>query len=649
MTSILKIDYLRDSNFTEAAKATLADRYARGEEKLPSEILARASLAFASNKAHAERLYNYAMNQWFGYASPIISNAPTRTKFTDDFKSNFSRQCYEDVTGALPISCFTGQVPDSRIGIADHYTEQMWLLSNGGGYAADWSLLRPINSKTATGSKTGGVIPFYHVTDGLTLATHQGNNRRGIYDGHLRVNHPEIVQFIESRKMSGDPNKRSRNVFQTVNLSDEFMYAVIKDEMWDLTDHYGVAVSSVRARYLWELMLETPFETGCPFLHWEGNSNAGLPKEQQALGLRVNNLNICTEITLATDKDRTAVCCLSSPNAAKYDEWRDDPQFIPDLVEFLDNVLEFFIQNAIYSCTKDYDWNKLKEVICEVLPDITAELLDDLTKALVERCIMGMRKAVYSAKRERAIGIGLMGLDTHFLSKNIAYESKEALVITHDIFTNLKTKAVKASLALGTRRGEAPDMAGTGRRNSHLLAVAPTATNSTIAGEVSPAMEKKFKNIYPMKTKSGTFLIIEPKLQELLDKYQQNTPEVIKSIRDAKGSVQHLSFLSDHERKMLRTGAEVDQMWVVEHAIIAQREVCQAISVNLNFKPKAPRAYVNAVHFRMWQGGLKSRYYVRTEAGATGDAFADDIELKETIDYSRYNAPAKFEVCYACE
>lgn len=639
------IDYSKDDLLTDFGKATLVDRYLKPQEKSPQEAFLRTSTAFASNAEHAKRMYKYASNQWIGYASPVLSNAPERTKFAQEWEKNFTPDCFKSVLGALPISCFVGYVPDSREGIGFHYYEQLWLASGGGGYKAYWGDLRPVNSTTSTGSKTGGLIPFFHVTDGMIVATHQGNNRRGVYGGSIRDNHPEIVEFIESRKMSGDPNKRSRNVFQTVNVSDAFMYAVLSDAQWALIDHEGNTVKTVSARYLWELMLETPFETGCPFLHFIDTSNDMMPSVQKALNLRVNTVNICTEITLATNKDRTAVCCLSSINAAKYDEWKDDPLFIADVTEFLDNVLEYFIQNAIYACTKDYDWDGLKATLRETIEDEI--LVAQTAKKIVERHTMGYKKAVYSAKQERAIGIGLMGLDSYFLDHELAYESREALTFTDTIFKQIKTEAVAASLNLGEIRGEAPDMVGTGRRNSHLMAIAPTATNSTIAGGKTPALEKRFENIYTQKTKSGTFEVVEPALVRVLDKYGINTPEVIKSIKDNDGSVQHLAQLSDHERMYLRTAFEVDQMWVVEHAAVAQQYVCQAISVNLFFMPDVPRPYVNAVHLQMWKRGLKSRYYVRTKSVKSGDAFADKlIERINTIDYSKHSS---FESCLACE
>lgn len=639
------IDYTADHHMIEAGRETVKDRYLVQQEKSPQDAYMRCATAFGSNEAHALRVYNYFKNHWAGPASPVLANAPVRTKFFEIYERNFSYEAYETVYGPLPISCYTGYVPDSRVGIADHYQEMLWIASNGGGYASDWSALRPGGAVTSTGGVSGGLVPFFHVTDSLVTAAHQGSNRRAVYGGNIRCDHVEVIEFVESRKMSGDPNKRSRNIFQTVNVSDMFMYAVLQDAQWALVDHEGNTVKTMSARYLWELMMESPFEVGCPFIHWSDTSNDMLPSTQKALGLEVKTVNICTEITLPTNKDRTAVCCLSSINMAKRDEWINDPLFVADMVEFLDNVLEYFIQNAIYACTKDYDWDALKATIRETVQDEI--LIDTMAKNIVERNVMGYKKAVFSAKSERAIGIGVMGLDSYFMENEIAYESREALDITHSTFKHIKSEAVAASLNLGETRGEAPDMAGTGRRNSHLMAIAPTATNSTIAGGKTPALEKRFENIYAQKTKSGTFEVVEPALLKVLDRHNLHNPETLKSIKDNDGSVQHLPKLSDHEKLYLRTAFEVDQMWVVEHAAVAQEFVCQAISVNLFFQPDVPRPYVNAVHFHMWKRGLKTRYYIRTKAVTSGDAFADKLVSKyQTIDYSKH---ATFEACLACE
>ena len=646
------IDYTADNHMVEAGRETVKDRYLVQQEKSPQDAYMRCATAFASNKEHALRMYSYMKKHWFGPASPVLANAPVRIKFIEEYERNFSHEAYESVYGPLPISCYTGYVPDSRVGIADHYQEMLWIASNGGGYASDWSPLRPGGAITSTGGVSGGLVPFFHVTDSLVTAAHQGSNRRAVYGGNIRCDHVEVVEFCESRKMSGDPNKRSRNVFQAIKVTDKFMRAVLKDKNWHLKDHKGVIKETIKARYLWELIMELPFETGCPFLVFEDTCRRFLPEEQKALGLDFNNVNICTEITLANNEERTAVCCLSSYNMLTHDEWKGNRQFIKDSIEFLDNVLEYFIQNAIYSCTKDYDWDKLKATLKSAMESagikfwITDEMLDHICKNLVEVNIMGLRKAVFSAKSERAVGLGSMGWDSYFKTKDLPYESREALNITYTVTEWVKEVAVEASLELGRTRGPAPDMQTSGRRNSHLLADAPTATNSLICGGVTPSREPRFQNIYPQQTTSATFQMIEPYLLKVLNKYGQNNAAVIKSIVDNDGSVQHLEFLTDHERKVLKTAFEVDQMWIVEHVAAAQKHVCQAISTNLFFQPGVPRKYVNAVHFMMWKKGCKSRYYVRTKALASSNAFAITNEMKDLIDYDR---PELFTQCLSCE
>ena len=644
------IDFTADRHMIEAGRETVKDRYLVQKEVSPQEAYMRCAIAFASDRAHGLRMYQYFKDHWAGPASPVLANAPVRIAFFEEFARNFSHEAYESVYGPLPISCYTGFVPDSRIGIADHISESLWIASNGGGYAADWSALRPGGASTSTGGVSGGLVPFYHVEDSLVTAAHQGSNRRAVYGGNIRCDHPEVVEFVESRKMSGDPNKRSRNIFQAIKITDKFMRAVLKDKHWDLKDHKGIVRETIQARYLWELIMELPFETGCPFLVFEDTCRRFLPQEQKDLGLDFNNVNICTEITLANNEERTAVCCLSLVNMLTHDQWKGNKQFIKDMVEFLDNVLEYFIQNAIWSCTKDYEWDKLKDTLRTsiqsngmFLPDI---MLDKIAKNLVEVNIMGLRKAVHSAKSERAIGLGTMGWDSYFKLCDLPYESNGALGITHKVTQWIKETAVEATYELGAKRGAAPDMAKSGRRNSHLLADAPTATNSLICGGVTPSREPRFQNIYSQQTTSGTFQLIEPYLLKCLEEHGQNNSAVIKSIVDNDGSVQHLEFLTDHQKKVLRTAYEVDQLWIVEHVAAAQKFVCQAISTNLFFKPGVKRRYVNAVHFQMWKKGCKSRYYVRTQALASSNAFAVTNEMKDLVDYDR---PELFTQCMACE
>ena len=644
------IDYSADEHMIPAGRETVKDRYLVQNEKSPQDAYMRCATAFASNAAHALRMYGYFKRQWAGPASPVLANAPVRIKFHETFEKNFMAECYESVFGPLPISCYTGYVPDSRVGIADHLTESLWIASNGGGYAADWSPLRPEGSTTSTGGKSGGLVPFYHVEDSMVTAAHQGSNRRAVYGGNIRCDHPEVVEFVESRKMSGDPNKRSRNIFQAIKITDKFMHAVLDDADWHLVDHKGVTKEVISARYLWELILELPFETGCPFIVFEDTCRRFLPEEQKALGLDFNNVNICTEITLANNEERTAVCCLSSYNMATYNEWKGNRQFIKDMVEFLDNVLEYFIQNAIWSCTKDFPWQELAKSLRESMNavgiTISDEQLEVVCRDVVEQRFMGLRKAVFSAKRERAIGLGSMGWDSYFKVCDLPYESREALDITYTVTKWVKEVALEATYELGASRGAAPDMAKSGRRNSHLLADAPTATNSLICGGVTPSREPRFQNVYAQQTTSGTFQIVEPYLLKCLEKYGKNNSAVIKSIVDNEGSVQHLDFLSKHEKKVLRTAFEVDQMWIVEHVACAQKDVCQAISTNLFMKPGVPRSYVNAVHFQMWKKGCKSRYYIRTMALASSNAFAKSEKSEDTIDYNRADI---FTACLSCE
>lgn len=653
---LIQPDYSKDELLTKFGYETVTDRYLRGKEKSPQDGFVRSATAFASNLQHAERMYGYIANQYYGLSSPSLSNAPVRTKFAEAIEQNFLKECFESVEGPQPISCFTGFVPDSRYGITEHYTEILWFLSNGGGYQASWSALRPMDSVTSLGNKTGGMVSFYHVTDALTPATHQGSNRRGVYGGEVRCDHVEVEEFAKSRQDGGDPNRKSMNVFQTISITDKFMKQVVKGGKWHLKDHLGNVVKTVRARYLWELFLDLAPETGGPFLHFIDNSQRFLPEAQKKLGLKVNNVNICTEITLANNEERTAVCCLGSVNLLHFDKWKNIPEFIPDIIEYLDNILEYFINNAIYSCTRDLKRDPIARTILEYVPNATPELVESLVHALIENHIMGAKKAVFSAKSERALGLGAMGLGSYLLQNEVAYDSREARIIVDGMFKHIKSKAMEASRKLAVERGEAPDMVGTGLRNSHLLAIAPTATNSTINGQrvkgndlsggLTPALEPRYEMNYMQKTKSGRFKVTEPKLIEVLENHGQHTPEVLQSIFDNLGSVQHLDFLSDHERSYLRTAREYNQMHVVEIAAVAQQHICQAISLNLDFHQHADRTYVNAVHLHAWRKGLKSRYYIRMPAITTSNVFAKKYDNKITL---QYDAEDLFNGCLGCQ
>lgn len=651
------INYAMDNQMTKFGYTTVADRYLIGKETSPQEAKMRAATAFASNEAHALRMYQYTgVLNWYGLSSPTLSNAPVRTVFTNNFLTNFKKECFESVEGPMPISCFTGFVPDSRYGIADHNAEILWYLSNGGGYQASWSALRPMGALTSLGSKTGGMVAFYHVADALTPATHQGANRRGVYGGEVRCNHVEVEEFCKSRQDGGDPNRKSHNVFQTISITNEFMRKVLADKKYWLTDHEGNKVKKVSARYMWELFLDVAAETGCPFLHFIDQSNKYLPEAQKRLGLKVNNVNICTEITLANNEQRTAVCCLGSVNLLHFDAWKNDPLFISDCIEFLDNIIQYYLENAIYSCTRDLDREPIKATIREFVPNITEDVVEALTHALINRHIMAIKKSVFSAEQERALGLGAMGFGSYLLNKELAYDSREARSLIYKMTHNIKLNAVIASERLASERGEPNDMKGTGLRNSHLLAIAPTATNSTIMGEklegvedvggLTPALEASYEMVYTQKTKSGRFKVTAPKLVKVLQAHGKFNSTVIDSIFDNKGSVQHLDFLTEHERSYLRTAREYDQRHIVEVAAIAQEHICQAISLNLDFHQGVPRKYVNAVHLHLWKKGLKSRYYIRMPAVSSSNVFAKKYESKITVNY---DAEDLFSGCLGCQ
>ena len=579
----------RDALLTEFGIATLRDRYMTDDETSPQQAFARAACAYASDEAHAQRLYDYASKLWFMFSTPILSNGGTKR--------------------GLPISCFLNFVPDSRGGLTDHYTENAWLSSLGGGIGGYWGAVRTNGVSTSGGSKSSGAIPFMKVVDSEVLAFAQGVTRRASYAAYLDISHPEIEEFLELRKSTGgDANRKCINLHHGVNLSDAFMKIIegcangtLKDDSWELIDpHTKKAVKTVSARELWQRLLEIRVQQGEPYLHFIDTSNRFLPEAQKSLGLRVNQSNLCSEITLPTDEERTAVCCLSSVNLERWDEWLTDPKFIPDLVEMLDNVLTYFIENA--------------------------------PKAL--------SKAVYSAMRERSIGIGAMGFHALLQSKNLSFESPMAVSLNRRIFSHIKELALAHSKLLATTRGEAPDAQGTGVRNMHLLSIAPNASSSIICGGASPSIEPFRANAYTQKTKTGSFLVKNGSLEKLLETKGQNTPEVWSSIITNRGSVQHLECLDEYEKDVFKTALEIDQRWLVDHAADRQQYVCQAQSVNLFLPADVSIPELHHLHLRAWKKGLKSLYYLRSEAIKR----AENVSLKITRE-----ALKDYEGCLSCE
>ena len=589
----IQIDLNKENNLSQFSKDTLKDRYFWENEDHAQQAFARAAVFGATYQKTidfglAQRLYNYASSCWFMFSTPILSNGGT--------------------SRGLPISCFLNYVPDSRSGLSDHYDENIWLASAGGGIGGYWGDVRSNGTGTSNGSKSTGSIPFMHVVDSQMLAFNQGVTRRGSYAAYMDVDHPEIEEFIAMRKTTGgDLNRKCLNIHNAVNVTHAFLDAVSADEDWRLIDpKTKEAVKSISARDLWWQMIYTRAETGEPYIINIDNCNDALPPEQKELGLEIKQSNLCSEIMLPTNEDRTAVCCLSSVNLEKFDEWSEDELFIEDLVTMLDNVLQHFIDSAVNT---------------DELGSYRAG--PDRFKNYIKEGKNGYRKAAYSAYRERSIGLGAMGFHSYLQSNNIPFEGMYASSFNHRAFGLLKRKSEEASIKLGTERGEAPDMLGSGRRNAHLLAVAPNASSSIICDGTSPSIEPSRANVYTHKTLTGSYKVRNRHLETLLKLKNKNTEEMWKDIAAEQGSVQHLDFLSDDEKEVFKTAPEINQIWVIEHAHHRQKYICQSQSVNLFFSP--PKAtepqevhdeflqYVNDVH---WAGvkNLKSLYYLRSEA-----------------------------------
>ena len=572
---MVKIDYSKDKMLTEFSKKTLQDRYLVGDEKSPQEAFARAAEAFADDEDHAQRIYDYASNLWFMFATPVLSNGGTKR--------------------GLPISCFLNYVDDSREGITGHYTENAYLSSMGGGIGGGWSDVRAQGTKTSKGSESTGVIPFMKVVDAEMLAFSQGVTRRGSYASYLHMSHPEIEEFLDVRKPTGgDVNRKCINLHHGVVIPDRFMEIIHRasheqnfNDDWELIDpHSGEVKKVVSARTLWVKLLQNRMETGEPYLMFEDAVQADLPDFQKRKGLKVNHSNLCSEITLATNEERTAVCCLSSVNLEYYDDWKKHPAFIPDLVRFLDNVLTYFIANA------------------------PTEL----------------ERARYSAERERSIGLGAMGFHAYLQKNLIPFEGAMATAANLEMFKHIKTQAQKETERLAVEKGACPDDDSCSVRNAHLLAVAPNASSSIICGNTSPSIEPYRANAYTQKTKSGSYLMKNKFLEEVLDKYGQNIDSTWTSIITNKGSCQHLEFLSDEEREVFKTAVEINQAWVVEHASMRQEYICQSQSVNLFFPPDVNKADLHNIHMLAWAKNMKTLYYLRSEAISRADNVSNKVK-----------------------
>lgn len=588
---MLELDYNRDSYLSEFSIKTLNDRYMVEAENSPQDAFARAATAFADDEEHAQRLYDYASKLWFMFSTPVLSNGGT--------------------TRGLPISCFLNYVDDSREGITDHFTENAFLSSFGGGIGGHWSDVRSIGTRTSKGSESTGVIPFIKVVDAEMLAFSQGVTRRGSYAGYLHINHPEIEEFLDVRKPTGgDSNRKCLNLHHGVVVSDAFMERIHNagkidnfDDSWDLIDpHTKRVVKTVSARALWVKLLQNRMETGEPYIMFEDAVNNELPDFQQRKGLRVHHSNLCSEITLATNEERTAVCCLSSVNLEYFDEWKNHGAFIPDLIRMLDNVLQYFIDNA---------------------PE-------------------QLEKAKFSAMRERSIGLGAMGFHAYLQKNGIPFESAMAGSVNLEMFEKIKREADKETRQLAIERGACPDDDTASVRNAHLLAVAPNASSSIICGNTSPSIEPFRANAYTQKTKTGSNLVKNKFLDKIIKDrtdYEGYT-ETWRSIVANKGSVQHLDILDDWEKDVFKTAVEINQSWVVEHASVRQEYICQAQSVNLFFPPDVNKADLHNVHMLAWAKNLKTLYYLRSEAISRADNITSQAKREIIFEQSD---------CLSCE
>jgi ribonucleoside-diphosphate reductase alpha chain len=606
----VRIDPSRDALLSEASLKTQQDRYTLPGETV-QEAYARPAIAFSDSPEMAQRIYDYVSKGWFMYSTPVYMNAPRRKEWTGhprNWQYNFLPHHFEKVKG-LPISCFlNGPFGDSIESINAHYEENTYLTTRGGGIGGYWGAIRSDGVSTSKGSMSNGSIPFMKVVDAQMFAFSQGKSRRGSYAAYQDISHPEIMEFIEMRKdTGGDPNRKTLNLHHGINVTDDFMQKVEAltldpnaDDAWPLIDPHTKKVTSVESvKAIWSKILETRMQTGEPYLHFVDRSNEHLPAAQKRLGLRVNQSNLCSEITLPTSEERTAVCCLSSVNLETYDQWKDDPQFIPDLVRFLDNVIEFFLRNAPPQ----------------------------------------MKRAVFSASQERSIGIGAMGFHSYIQSKGWAMDDWQAASFNYRVFKQIKEQAYAATQELANTRGECPDAQGTGVRNMHLMAVAPNASSGILAS-TSPSIEPARANVFTHKTASGSFDIRNRHLQVVLAGHGRDDAATWKSIALTEGSVQHLEFLSDQEKKVFQTATEIDQRYIVDLAAQRQEFICQAQSLNLFLPANADIALLHHLHLRAWKKGLKSLYYMRSTSAKRAENLSVKVERVKLDDY---------ETCVMCE
>jgi ribonucleoside-diphosphate reductase alpha chain len=590
----IAVDFSRDSLFDELGIKRLKESYMREDEISPQERFAYVSKHFGSSSEHSQRLYEYSSRHWLSYSTPILSFGRSKR--------------------GLPISCFLPYLDDSAEGLVNCLAEVNWLSMLGGGVGIG------IGIRSAD-DKSVGVMPHLRTYDASSLAYRQGRTRRGSYAAYLDVSHPDILIFLEMRKPTGDQNMRCQNLHHGINITDDFMRLIEKcmlepdvDDTWELKDpHSGEVRDTIPAREMWQRILEIRMQTGEPYLHFIDTSNRMMPEFQKKLGLSIKQSNLCSEIILPTDKERTAVCCLSSLNLEYFDEWKNDSLFLADVAEMLDNVLQYFIDNAPSP----------------------------------------VKRAIYSASRERSIGVGALGFHAYLQKNNLPWESAMATGANIKMFKHIKEGLDAANLKLGKERGEAPDCVGTGRRFAHVMAVAPNASSSILMGNTSPSVEPFRANAYRQDTLSGSHLNKNKHLDKIIkEKCDADTKfdynEIWSSIIANDGSIQHLDFLDEWQKDVYKTSMEIDQRWIVDHAANRQSYIDQAQSINLFFRPDVNVKYLHAVHYQAWKQGLKTLYYCRSEKLAKADKVAKKIE-RQVIEEIDLKQLASEEVCLACE
>lgn len=598
----VQIDRSRDTNLTKFGIETLYDRYLLPEEA-PQDLFARVAMYYADDSQHAQRMYDYISKLWFMPATPVLSNGGT--------------------SRGLPISCFLNETQDSLEDIVSLWNENVWLASLGGGIGSYWGNIRSIGEKVGRNGKTSGIIPFIRVMDSLTLAISQGSLRRGSAAIYLPIWHPEIEEFIEIRRPTGgDPNRKALNLHHGVLVDNKFMIAIENDEEYALrSPKDNSVVAKVKARDLWIRLLTARIETGEPYIVYIDHVNDKIPDHHKMAGLSVKMSNLCSEITLPTGRDhlgndRTAVCCLSSLNLEKFEEWQDHPTMIEDCMRFLDNVLSDFIEKA---------------------PD-------------------SMKRAKYAAMRERSVGLGVMGFHSFLQSKMIPMEGVMAKVWNRRMFQHIKRGVDDASVKLAHERGACPDAADYGimERFSNKMAIAPTASISIICGGASPGIEPVAANAYTHKTLSGSFAVKNQYLEKILEERGHNTEDVWSSIFTNEGSIQHLDILSPEEKDVFKTAFEIDQRWLIEHAADRTPFVCQAQSLNVFLPANVHKTDLHRIHWEAWKKGVKSLYYCRSKSIQRAESNASWLRTRESKGREpelteQQAGESKYEECLACQ